>query len=525
MDFFSITLLFVSLQNYLEPNEKNIITDYISRFILPTPSLQLGIAVFTFYVRLWFSYYINKKIVHGSQYIQNVLREKITKQILFSDTKEGIYDFQDLLFRQTLQLGNVVYQSYFFVLGNVCCLFSVLLFFFIIKPSLTLITFIIFICIILSLKKYSLKLSSKGGGTNKSSGRLVSEIDTILRFQNDIVGYRSIEMFIARLIARSNECAENNIYSFMLSMRVKYFFELIFVIFVTLLVIIFNLITFEKSYFVLILTSSLIVYRVVPTLYTIISSSFKILYNSNSIEKIYNYIGYNEKGDFKFSKYTDFNVVYNKLEVRGLHVNINGSSLSALKDLNFKVNCGESLAIIGESGVGKTKLIETITGLHSQYTGEIFWYSNSKKYLPIDSLGTISIVSQTPFLFSGTITENIVLNKKIDEKLLQNVATKTLKNSNLLFKENSKILEYKIQDGAENLSGGQKYRICIARALYHGLNVIIFDEPTAAVDIKAKKEFLSIIEELSKDIILIIITHDSLVASHCTNIIKLSKKN
>ena len=95
----------------------------------------------------------------------------------------------------------------------------------------------------------------------------------------------------------------------------------------------------------------------------------------------------------------------------------------------------------------------------------------------------------------------------------------------MLFKEISSILDYKIQDGTENLSGGQKYRICIARALYHGLNVIIFDEPTAAVDIKAKKEFLSIIEELSKDIILIIITHDSLVASHCTNILKLNNKD
>lgn len=211
-------------------------------------------------------------------------------------------------------------------------------------------------------------------------------------------------------------------------------------------------------------------------------------------------------GEFKFM-----------IEARGINKILGGRKI--LNDLYITVNKGDSLAITGRSGSGKTTLLNIMGGLTKFDSGTLIFENENLGKLSIDEL------SEYRRCHVGFITQNF--NLLDDRNVFENVALPLYydKTNKLEIKKRVQIalkkvgMERFIRSEINTLSGGEKQRIAIARAIIKEPKLILADEPTGALDEDTENEILKIFDELKKDgTTLIIVTHDYNVANHCDRI-------
>ena len=183
-----------------------------------------------------------------------------------------------------------------------------------------------------------------------------------------------------------------------------------------------------------------------------------------------------------------------------------GNGKNILNSINLIIEKGKKYAFIGGSGAGKTTLINIINGLYKPSSGFITVDDQRIVSMNYQSyLNLFATVGQNTFLFNTTILDNITLMKEVDKKRLEK-ACQFSGVSDMLTNFKDGINE-KIQDNGANLSGGQKQKIALARALYHNKSVLILDEGLSAID---KKTAYDLEKNLLKteNITLLSITHD-----------------
>jgi len=187
------------------------------------------------------------------------------------------------------------------------------------------------------------------------------------------------------------------------------------------------------------------------------------------------------------------------------NVSLKYEDLEALKDINFSVKRGEKLALVGDSGGGKSSIVNLLVRFFDPSSGEIYLNETNYKEFSLKSLHeSIAIVTQRVYIFNESIAANVAYGKKIDEERVM----RALKLANAWdFVEKAGGIWAKLEEQGTNLSGGQRQRIAIARALYTDPKVLIFDEATSALDSKSEQKITDAIETLSKDRITIIIAH------------------
>ena len=154
-----------------------------------------------------------------------------------------------------------------------------------------------------------------------------------------------------------------------------------------------------------------------------------------------------------------------------------------LKNISFKVEKGQTLAIIGATGSAKTTLINLIPRFYDATNGEVFVNGkNVKEYNEKELRDTISIASQKAVLFKGSVKENITYGSDvIDYDKINEVIE--ISQSNFIY-DLDKGLDSEVAQGGTNFSGGQKQRLSIARALYKDADIMIFDDTFSALDYK-----------------------------------------
>ena len=176
-----------------------------------------------------------------------------------------------------------------------------------------------------------------------------------------------------------------------------------------------------------------------------------------------------------------------------------------LKDINLKIYSGQTIGIIGGTGSSKTTLIQLIPRLYDTTTGEVKVGGVNVKDYDLESLrNAVAIVLQKNVLFSGTIKDNLRWGNEnaTDEEMIK--ACK-LAQADGFIQEFPKKYDTYIEQGGTNVSGGQKQRLCIARALLKNPKVLILDDSTSAVDTKTDKliqyAFMKEIPNITKIII------------------------
>jgi len=201
------------------------------------------------------------------------------------------------------------------------------------------------------------------------------------------------------------------------------------------------------------------------------------------------------------------------------------ASHNAIDGISFKVNAGETIAFVGPSGSGKSTLVKLLVGLYKPVSGSILFNENLSTEIRYNELRRqIGFVTQDTQLFAGTIKENLLFVKgdATDEEII-NALNKAACTGLLARSENG--INTVLGEAGLKLSGGEKQRISIARALLRNPRLLIFDEATSALDSLTEEDITNTIREVSssKERITILIAHRLSTIMHADIIYVLEK--
>ena len=196
-----------------------------------------------------------------------------------------------------------------------------------------------------------------------------------------------------------------------------------------------------------------------------------------------------------------------EIEFRNVHFTYPGAQAPVLRDVSFKIDAGEKIALLGKIGSGKSTLSRLLLGLYHPQTGAVMADGTEVRQIdPFDLRHSMAIVMQESWLFSGTVRENIAAGAEqpTDEAILD--AAKKAGVHDFLG-DHPQGYDLTISERGEGLSGGQKQAIAIARALVADPTILILDEPTSMMDMSAEARFVKRLKAIAADKTLIIITH------------------
>lgn len=263
--------------------------------------------------------------------------------------------------------------------------------------------------------------------------------------------------------------------------------------------------------------------RLVPSIRGIMTSWSTIRYNRYSIETM---IDAEEQDLSTVTPDTERLNLRSSIELRDISFTFDDATKPTIENFSLTIKKGERVGIQGTSGVGKTTLFNLILGLYTPTSGTItvdgtpLTKHNIRKWQ-----NAIGYVSQSVFITEGTLAENVAFGcdpNDIDhERIMQALENADLKEF-VESLENG--IETRIGEQGSRISGGQRQRIGIARALYKGCEVLLFDEATSSLDNRTEKNINEAIERLStenKSLTIVVIAHRDSSIGYCDRIITL----
>lgn len=213
------------------------------------------------------------------------------------------------------------------------------------------------------------------------------------------------------------------------------------------------------------------------------------------------------------------------LEFRNIGYTHASSTRRAVCDVSFTLERGETIAFVGPSGAGKTTLVKLLVGLYRPNEGDILYNGISQSRIDMDQLrAQLGLVTQETQLFSGTIRENLLFvnPSATDEEILDALERSACQG---LLVRADQGLDTVIGEGGVKVSGGERQRLAIARALLRGPRLIVFDEATSALDSLTEEEIARTIRDLStrQDRMTVLIAHRLSTILHADRIFVLER--
>ena len=265
-------------------------------------------------------------------------------------------------------------------------------------------------------------------------------------------------------------------------------------------------------------------YRLMPAVQHIYLSFSKLTFVGPSLEKLYNDL----KNLKSFNKNSDQGfLTFNKsIYLKNINYNYPESSRAALKNLNLNISAKSTVGLVGTTGSGKTTTVDIILGLLEaqegtlEVDGQIITKQNSRSWQR-----SIGYVPQHIYLSDDTVAANIAFGNE-PQNINHHSIEKASKIANLhefVINELPKKYQTIIGERGVRLSDGQRQRIGIARALYHNPQILILDEATSALDNQTEKAVMEAVNNLRKDITIILIAHRLSTVKKCDKIFILEK--
>lgn len=215
--------------------------------------------------------------------------------------------------------------------------------------------------------------------------------------------------------------------------------------------------------------------------------------------------------------------IQGEIEFKNVSFTYEDTNITALKDISFKVNKGETLAVLGKTGSGKSTILSLLTRLYEVQKGSVTMDGTPLSKVNLyDLRNSIGIVPQDAFLFSDSIKNNIKFGKEnaTDEEVIE-AAKKAAVHNNII--DFSQQYETILGERGITLSGGQKQRVSIARAIIKNPDILLLDDCLSAVDTETEEQILNNLLDISKNKTTIIVSHRVSSAKNADQIIILEE--
>ena len=267
--------------------------------------------------------------------------------------------------------------------------------------------------------------------------------------------------------------------------------------------------------------------KLLPSLNKISANLTNISYYAANLDNVINIINSNDTNSSQvqpINKKSTVNLEFNhKIECKDIYFKYDGSEKNIFDGINIDISVNSSVGIIGESGQGKTTLVDLLTGLLTPNQGSVLCDGINIRENYSSWLSLIGYIPQNTILVNDTITSNVAFGVDSAEIDKDRVIS-ALKDAQIYdFVSGMKDgLDTTIGDRGMKLSGGQRQRIGIARALYKNPKILIFDEATSALDSETEKEVMKSINSLMNKKTIIIISHRLSTLEKCDIIYKVS---
>ena len=488
--------------------------------------LLIGVYFFKSIYLVLLSYYQNRYISFISSQISNRLfKNYLNQDFMFHNERNSSELIK--MFQVEINMVTSLLLSGVILITEIAIVIAIISTLFFVEPSGTIFVITFFLVFGSIFYYFSKNKSSAWGIIRQQEDSKISKlIMEGLNGINEVFLLGKEHFFHSRLVRYNKTKAIINSNQITLGQIPRYYLE--FISIVSLVGFILIMIINEKDLNDIISIGGVFIaatFRVLPSINRIIGSLQQIKYFKSSVDIVnrdLNLVGLpivDKKDQTKIP-------FQHKLQLDQVSFSYPKSESSIFENLNFELNQGEVVGIIGPSGVGKSTFTNLIVGFLNSFEGD-FKVDGKRidKFNAVNWRKQLGYVSQSIYLIDDTIRANVAFGEEPDEidDLRIEKAIKKAQLYNFIQGLPEKLDSIVGERGAQ-LSGGQQQRIGIARALYNEPKLLILDEATSALDEETEKEVMKAVEGLKGEMTILIITHRLSTLSCCDKIYKVYQK-
>lgn len=247
----------------------------------------------------------------------------------------------------------------------------------------------------------------------------------------------------------------------------------------------------------------------------IMSSYSEIMYASTYLERIFELL--DEPLMIENKSNAKVKDIKGDIELKNVSFSYDSKKV-VLENLNIKIKAGEKIGLVGETGSGKSTILNLISRFYDVDKGEVLIDNTNVKDFSLDSLrGQVSIMLQDNFLFARSVYENLVLDKKIAKDKVIEICKMLDIHEMIMSLENG--YDTILLNNGSNLSNGERQLLCIARIMLQNPKILILDEATSNIDLKTEKRIEQALKIVSQNRTTIIVAHRMSTIKNCDKII------
>ena len=504
-----------------------------TEFIIFTVGILLSVFVVKNLYLLLFQYSQYRVILNQQVKLSSRLfKEYLTKPYTFHLQRNTA----DLLRNVNSEVSRVfqgIIMSSFQLLTEVLVITCILVLLLITSPIPTFTAFILLGgSVFIFFKIFRKKISNLGKEQQKVSGKMIKWVNQGLGASKEVKVSGKEKFFIDAYQGHSQIKANNSRYMKMLEQIPRLFIEtlLVSVVLITMVIIVIQ----GKNTTELISTMALFAmaaFRLMPSITRVVAMMTTIKYSQPALTVVYDDLFSNKEDAIDIdldvntsSVNTDERFYEDAIKLKDVSYRYPNQESYSVKNVSLTIPIGQSVAFIGESGAGKTTIVDIILGLFNPEKGSVI--IDEKNIIHQKTLWQkkIGYIPQSIYLSDDSIRGNVAFGIKSrninDEEVWRALEQAQLKE---FVKELPEQLDTKVGENGVRISGGQRQRIGIARALYHNPEILFMDEATSALDNETEKEIMKAIDGLRGEKTLIIIAHRLSTIENCDVVFKMSK--
>jgi ABC-type multidrug transport system fused ATPase/permease subunit len=515
-------------------DEKNLSKGYIGQLI-STYSLDrhgliiliLFVILIAYFIKNLFLIYLYYKQSKFSYTLQESISNILFKNNILRPFSKYIRSDSSIFLREltydVAQFTSSISGPFMTLLSEIMMILGILIFLMVLYPFQTFVVALVFFSFIVLFQRLTReKLISWGRERQSLEEKIISHVNKINKGMREVKVYGLELMSIKYHEELTKKISKIGYTQSIVHSSSRLFIEQLAVTCILLSLFYAELNRELSEVISTIIMFSLSAFRVMPSLSRIITNLNYLKYSISIIDSLHDRLFNPNKIIIKeFSKKKQKEINFSSLELKDIDFSYDSSNKFIISKLSLTIRRMDFLVIEGKSGSGKTTLVSLICGLIKPSSGYITINGSRVENYNQYVSNLISYVPQDPFVFSGTIEQNITYG--VDGDVNRSRLAKAIIDSGLADFVKGQTLQDQaiIGEDGKILSGGQKQRLAIARALYRNSQILILDEATSSLDYSTKKEIFNTLLEVNKYVTIIFITHDKFIINQSKNIFTL----